>query len=336
MAYSEQIVTAVGDIPALIASFAANRGWGVSGTTLTRPGGGRSFEITASIDGTNNRQHRVTVANAAEPTQLCRTQMPWINGTANNPFILTPTKLHLFGNDDPWEGAPWIGVVIECGYNHYRHLYIGNMVKVGDYGGGEIISANHVTPTTSGSGGTYSLTTNSTKFLFSAQHSAEAAMSGDNSGGVFIEHEENERIYRRFHGPTGTNSRLNLNPNMVLGGARDAINSGLVTRGLSDYAGANILVPVNLFATDSFNFSGNDVRFRPIGYPPGVRMINMQGTEPNESIEVGNENWRVFPEFSKRENTVSTYGTSRPDGGAGGYHPTHETSYYLGLAYRED
>jgi hypothetical protein len=52
-------------------------------------------------------------------------------------------------------------------------------------------------------------------------------------------------------------------------------------------------------------------------------------------VEVGNDNWRVFPEFSKRTEVTALYGTSRADGGAGGYYPIYETSHMLGLAYPE-
>ena len=339
MAYSEQAATAVTDIPALIAAFALARGWTVAGTTLTRPGGGKSFEVTASIGGTNNRQHRLFVTDVAVPTQRALTQLPWVDGTNGNPFVLTPTKVHLFGNDDPWEEEPWIAAVIECGFNHYRHVYIGNVAKIGNYTGGEIICANCFSYWWSGSAGTVDYRSGLHKYMFSAHNDAsndfETAPTGLSAGGVNVVHANNATPWRRFDGPAFSNGRLNFAGNEVLGGATDAINSGLVRRGVSDFAGSNILVPVNLFVPDSVNFLGTDARFRPIGFLPGVRMIDMRGIEPGESIQVGNDNWRAFPEFSKRTVTFVGYGTSREDGGAGGFYWPHETSYMLGLAYPE-
>ena len=334
MAYSEQTVTAVGDIPALIAAFAAARGWTVAGTTVTRPGGGRSFVITASITGTKNQQHRVFVKDTAAPTQRgCWTQMPWVDGVSGDPFVLTPTKVHLFGDDDPWGEEPWIACVIECGFNHYRHIYIGNIVKIGNYTGGEVICANSYTFYYSGGSGTRGYNINDNQYLFSCMHErTQAAL--DNVGGANIVHADNATPWRRFNGPTSNNSETSFNGTEIFGGAQDGINSGLVWRGLSDFAGTNILVPVNLYVPDSAKF-GSDVRYRPVGFVPGVRMIDMRGVEPGESIQVGNDNWRVFPEFSKRSQTTMGYGTGRPDGGAGGYYPAYETSYMLGLAYRE-
>lgn len=340
MAYSEQTATSILDVPALIAAFAQARGWSRSGTTITRPGGGRSFEITATITGTNNRQHRLFITNTAQPTHKAWCQLPWVDGVSGNPFILTPTKVHLFGNDDPWDEAPWIAAVIECGYNHYRHVYIGNVAKIGNFTGGEIIAANTFNWGYSGSSGSASYNSDNNHYLMSANYGPDGQHTGGTptgiaAGGIYVDHAENANPYRVFDGPAGTDARLNMTNGMAFGGARDSINSGLVYRGVSDFAGSNILVPINLFAPDSINFSGTDARFRPLGYAAGVRMIDMRGIEPGQSIQVGNEDWRVFPEFSKRTAQSVGYGTSRPDGGAGGYYWQYETSYMLGLAYPE-
>lgn len=333
MAYSEQTATVITDIPALISAFAEARGWTRSGNTITRPGGGRSFTISATIGGTNNREHRLFVTDNAAAARRCWTQLPWVDGVSGNPFVLVPTKVHLFGNDDPWDEEPWIAAVIECGYNHYRHVYIGNIAKLGNYTGGEIICANLFQFTYSGGSGSVSYESDNNQYLFSARHERTSA-ANDAVGGANIVHADNANPWRIFNGPASTNSGTSFNGTEILGGAMDAINSGLVRRGLSDFAGSNILVPVNLYVPDSTNF-GSDVRFRPVGFCPGVRMVDMRGLEPGESIQVGNQDWRVFPEFSKRSAQSIGYGTSRPDGGAGGYYPPYETSYMVGLAYPE-
>lgn len=342
MAYSEQTATSILDIPALIAAFAAARGWTVGGTTLTRPGGGRSFEITASIDGTNNRRHRLFVTDTADPTLRTFTQMPWVDGTSGNPFVLVPTKVHLFGNDTPWdeEGseAAWIAAVIECGYNHYRHVFIGSMVKLGNYTGGEIICSNCHSYYWWGSGGSLQFDWDYNKYMFSAKHDVANGYDSPpellSAGGVYIDHAANARTYRQFDGPMHSQWATSFTGSEVLGGHADQINGGLVRRGVSDFAGSNILVPVNLYVPDSVN-TLEDVRFRPIGFVPGARLIDMRGIEPGESIQVGNDNWRVFPEFSKRTDQTIYYGSSRADGGAGGFYWPYESSYMLGLAYPE-
>lgn len=334
MAYSEIVVAAVTDIPAHIAAFAEARGWARSGNLITRPGGGRQFSISASIGGLNNRERRLFVTDVAIPARRTWTQMPWTLGTPDNPVQVPPTKIHLFGNDDPWAGAPYICCVIECGYNAYRHVYIGNLVKFGNYTGGEVICSNYWISTVSGNqqGALESFDTTSTKRMFEAHHDAGSPANtgpvGLDAGGANIVHADNANSWRYFDGPSGSNARSAMTGLEVFGGAGDSINSGLLMRGVSDYAGANILVPINLYCPDSANIGAN-VRFRPVGYVAGVRMVNMRGLDPGEIIKIGNDNWRVFPEFSKRDVTgVFT-------GGATSYYPPYETSYMLGLAYPE-
>lgn len=344
MAYSEQITTTVTDIPALIASFALARGWSVSGTTITRPGGGKSFEITASIGGTNNRDHLVYVKDTAAPTaNYVYTAMPWFNGTYLNPVVQTPTKVHLLGNDPVgspgvYEPEPWIACIIECGYNLYRHIYIGNMVKAGDYTGGEVISANMFNRDlrySSATGtDTYGFTSTSGapahRYLFSARFGTNGIPAGAGNGGVNVVHADNDTPFRIFDGPIETYAQNGFTGVSVFGGNADNVASGLVAKGLSDYAGSNILVPVNLFAPDS-DLIGANVKFRPLGYVAGVRMINVSGINPGDAILVGSKTWRVFPEFSRQTETTMPYGAANPDGF---YYP-YETSYMIGLAYEE-
>ena len=335
MAYSESIITTVTGIPALIVSFAGSRGWAVSGSTITPPSGTRSFTISAAINGTNNRQHRVTIVDSADPARTVWTQLPWVNGVSGNPAILTPTKLHLFGNNTPWSPAPWIGIVIECGYNQYRHMFIGSLAKIGAYTGGEVISANGFDSTASGSSGINTFDSVDNHFLFGARNfgNGVATPIETQSGGVNVVHANNANSWRIFEASFSGTARHSYTGNEVFGGHGDGVNDGMVRRGVSDYAGSNILVPVALFVPDSTNF-GTDVRFRAIGHPPGVRMIDMRGIAPAQTIDVGGEDWMVFPEFVKNEAQSVPFGTARPDGGVGGYYPTTETSYRLGLAYQ--
>lgn len=335
MAYLEQTTTTVTDIPALIASFALARGWTVSGTTITRPGGGKSFEITASIGGTNNRDHLVYVKDTANPTvNQVWTAMPWINGVYLNPLVQTPTKIHLLGNEGAFAPEPWIACIIECGYNMYRHIYIGNVVKAGNYTGGELISANMYSRNLR-----YSLAVGSDSFggdapvhryLFSARYDTGGLPDSVGMGGVNIVHADNAAPFRMFKGPTGPYVQIQFDGEGVIGGNADDVSAGLVARGLSDYAGSNILVPVNLFAPDSSQIE-EDIKFRPIGYAAGVRMINVSGINPGDSITIGSKIWRVFPEFSRQTETSTPYGASNP---LGFYYP-FETSYMVGLAYEE-
>ena len=334
--YSTQTATDIEDIPALIRAFAADRGWTVNGDAITRPGGGIAWTISAEKQSFGYHIIRVyqdgLTGSAERHTFTC---LPRLRGTSGNPQVLTPSKVHLFGNEDPFDGPdsePFIVCVIECGYNHYRHVYIGGVVKFGDFTGGDCICMNFVNQYYSGGSPKNSWSSDWSKFMFSAKHSANsgsyAPPVGDRAGGVLIDHADNARPWRWFDGPYGASGSLELlNGSEVFGGHSDGVNDGLVYRGTSDYAGANILVPVNLYCSDGDY--DEDYRIRPVGMVSGARLINMDGLDPGSSIQVGNRNWRVFPEF--RKTLVTSYGIL-----PGNAYWEDETSYLLGLAYPED
>jgi len=332
MTYLEQAVATVADIPAAIVAFAEARGWTVGGlapqSEITRPGGGKTFSIAAG--GTATRPS-VFVTATDGSGMFARIYSPRRNGTQNAPIVLAPTKLHLFGNEAPFteENPPYVAVAIEFGFNNFRHLYIGNMVKMGDYEGGEIISANQYAEPVNSNTNNPSFTSVYHKYLFSANH-AHQTDAGIGAGGVNIEHVDNAQPWRYFDGPTGTiNMYTNFNGREVFGGWQDVINSSLASSGIASYSASNILVPVNLYVPVSGGM-GSDYRFRPIGHVPGVRLVRMDGIDPGEQIEVANKNWMVFPEFSRdlRQNS--------PRDNSLGFYWDYETSYLCGLAYAMD
>ena len=211
------------------------------------------------------------------------------------------------------------------------------MVKAGDYTGGEVISANMFNRDVryAGASGTdtYGVTTTAGaplhRYLFSARWGG-SGLPTTGVGGVNVVHADNDTPFRVFDGPVETYAQNSFTGVSVIGGNADDVASGLVAKGLSDYAGSNILVPVNLFIPDS-DLIGADVKFRPIGYVAGVRMMNVSGINPGDAITVGSKTWRVFPEFSRQTETTMAYGASNP---LGFYYP-YETSYMIGLAYEE-
>lgn len=351
MTYSVQTASDMNDIPALIAAFAAARGWTVNDLTITRPGGGRSFTLyadkTAPVVNGRNSPHRIGVRDSLLPAdRFTWVSAPQLGGTWNPVPPVAPTKLHLFGNDAPYdeEGqvAPWIGVVIEFGYNHYRHLYLGNMVKFGDYEGGEVISGNYFIQSNINYWATStSYTSSFNKYLFCGgiYTSNPGNPEGSNmpvqkgGGGVNIEHADNLVTWRQFAAQhmDDNNFIRNLGGHLVLGGIKDVgLSGGLLYRGVSDYAGADILIPYNLFVPDGTK--GNDYRIRPIGFPAGPRAIDMRNIQSEASISVGNRNWRVFGEFQRNSRqTVNKNGLD----GLNGTWWDEETSYYVGVAYPE-
>lgn len=332
--YSTYNISALAEIPPLVKAFAALNGWTTSGVcVVTRPGGGKSFSMYAEPDmafDSGRAKALAIVEVGSNPLRGVRTHLPiWGGGpTLAEPNILFPTKLYLFGGEE--EGQAYISGVIECGFNAYRHFYIGNMVKLGDYTGGEVISMNCGAYAWQGTYAEINYgTSGQVRYLFSAHQNRaidDTQFGGTRfSGGVNVVHADNPNSWRSFY--AFMNGGQPYYDYQVFGGSRDGPNDGFAAKARSNYAGAQILVPINLFCPDSTQ-AHYDVRFRPIGYPAGVRIISMENLAQGQELEVGNKHWRAFPEFSKWPERLIT------NEGSGWVR--RESSYRAGIAHLTD
>lgn len=323
--YVEQAVASITDIPAAVAAIAATAGWSVAGTVLTRAEGGISVKLEAFITGSGTTAlHELRATPQSGTTKYTRTYSPRFEGgtgAGGAPLVKVPSKIHVFAGT---AGGSYLAIVVEYGYNLYRHMYIGSMAKRGSYTGGEVICANY--HQTFG----YTFTTDTRhwtdhKMLFCARQNIIAT---DESGWVHVVHADNATYpFRTFRETVSASWEGNFGttyPGAVLGGATDGINAGLHVRGQSTYAGGVILTPINLFTT---HLSGADILFRPIGAPLGVRLVNVRDIDPGAAMLLGSTTWRCFPEFSKN---VDPYSRS-----LNGKRNAYESSYYAGLAYPE-
>ena len=324
MSYQEIPVSSVADIPAAVAGFASGKGWTVGGTTLTRSGGGESFTLSSLIEGQNNQDRSVIVTRGADTTKRALLKSPKMNGTsAAAPFVPNPTKVHCFAGGSAPE--PFLGIVVEFGYNQYRHLYIGNVERLGNWTGGELISAANAfnkQSSTSSAFGTIDYHEN--QYLFDARQPIHVQ---NDSGGLHLVHADALNPWRHFYATSRwlSTGPINTYPDTsVMGGFKDGVLDGLLARGKSTWAGASILVPINLYAPRG---SGADAFFVPLGRVSGIRMIRMDGLDPAQNILVGNKTWKVFPAIRKSESQTVSRGT---------WWGATESSYLIGYAYLTD
>lgn len=326
MAYSQQTITAITDIPALAAAFAVANGWTVNSSTPTQPvftlptadtlG---TWRLSASISGYDHTLTWTTVSSAV-PTSTANTTSPKLAPTSGtNPVVPTPTKLHMFISPAPATN-PYLAIVIEYNTNLFRHLYLGRMERLGDYSNGEIV-AGMTGPMTSYSATVGYQDYNCVQYLFQSRSAARANTA---CGGVRVTHADNANEWRKFLG-YNTGSVTSLPANCVLGGYGDAVNDGYVARGEVPYAGINALVSINLYNAKPIT---SEMSLIPIGRPPGIRHVNMRNLGPGDSINVGGVQWRVFPAMAKSSETAMPPGL--------GNWRSYETSYYNGYAYREN
>ena len=319
--YSSSNITAITDVPALVSTFAATAGWTVTGAAgspiLTHPTlpGAISFQLTAAVVG-NDHTLTWTASGAPVVTSNALITSPKMNGTLAAPDVSLPSKVHLFGDLLP---EPFLAIVVEYGFNLYRHLYFGYVEKLSAFTGGECIAGSgfgdrsDLQPQYRG-GFTY--------YLFDALQAGRAAAT---AGGVRVDHASNATKWRRFATPTSVQAALTMTTDTALGGFQDDINSGYLARGKSTYAGTNILVPMTLYAVKQ---GGNPPILAPIGAPAGVRMIHIQDIDPGAEFIVGTKTWKAFAAFRKN---ASTFSTVKPAGWN-----TDETSLWVGYAYPKD
>lgn len=328
MGYQEHTVTSMTEIPVLVADFAEDLGWDRSGLVLRHPDfgglgvpGGLTFTLSAT-------SIAVSVACAAPGNQAFVRQP--ILADAGNPagYNVDPTKLMLIGMMTP---EPYIAVVIQFGYNLYRHLYLGFMEKFGDYTGGEVIAGHNGPMITQNASSRSWLDNRITQPLFRGQRSD--ITNRVNCGGVHIEHADNTATWRYFRTVDVVLSTFRPDDMYdgaeAIGGFGDSYNDMFVARGVNALAGASILSPINLFTTLPVT---DDVRYIPIGRPAGVRLINIAGLDPEAVTTIGDETWRSFAALSKRtERSMVSW-----DGSTSARYRSYETSYNLGYAYRSE
>lgn len=330
MAYQQVSVTTINDIPAAIATFAAANGWTVNNADPAQPifshpakPGSLSFRIRASISGANNQNKDVIIEDTGvTATSKAVMRSPKLAGVANNPTVPNPTSISMFTGLFP---EPFIAVAVAFGVNLYRHMYLGFMDQIGNYTGGEVICAtggsSSVTQTSLG----YQAAT-AFKHLFKARHSTNIVAKAD-SGGVRVVHADNPVAWRVCNSTTALSLTFaSFLGDEVIGGFGDGYNDVMTSRALSSYAGAVVLTPCNLLISRVIS---GDVRFKPIGNPSGVRLVNMRDLEAGQQILIASEAWRVYPAVSKRIETAM------PATSGGGFYREFESSVNLGYAYRE-
>lgn len=313
---SRSTVTAITQIPALLGTFAVAAGFTVDSSNPDQPiitavGGGKAFKFKATIGSAT--AHDLTFDGNGDGviTSLAIARSPIINGAS-----VAASAVTFIGKQTP---QPYIGIIVEYGTNLYRHLYIGNMEKLGNYTGGEVITA--MTGPIVAVGGTINYKeTARMQYPFSGRQTVNAITS---AGGVRVVHADNPVPWLRFRA-TSVNAVTGEAAGGVFGGFNDTINDGYLARGRTLFAGVSILTPINLYMAKPIT---GDTSFIPLGIPSGVRLINMFDHNPGDSFDIGGETWWAYPAMSRNLTADMPVGT--------GSWRSAESSYMVGYAYLE-
>lgn len=315
MPAQENPVTTHDQVVDLALTFAAKIGFTVSsGGEITIPGGS-TFGLTAvplglAIGGRGDIE--AIGARAAAPRRGSF-------APGKSVVQLPPTKCFLFGGTNP---TPYMAIVIAYGFNLYRHLYFGRMLTLGGHGGGEVMSAAE--SFSGNANGGIEFVNRANRYLFQGLCEQDVNQPGIN-GGVRAVHADNPYPIRTFsHEGIVDAANAPIRPDRVFGGFNDGFPSdGHMARGRNVFAGGTTLTPFNLYASTDVN------TYVPLGIPTGVRGVNMTDLDPEQTIDVGNLKWKVFPAAAK-SNQFSL--------GISGDFPAVQVhnSYLVGYAYLAD
>lgn len=334
MAYQEYGITSLSQVVPNAIEFARGVGWHVIGDdALQHPNyegggpGGLIFRLSYNESGLDRDLiWQCITAPYADRRAVLRSPILAFPEAPTVGVAQVPTRMFAISMLEP---EPYLAIVIEYGYNLYRHLYLGFAEKIGNYRGGEIISASNGPIGASIASSSNWTSDASASFLFSA---AQRQWAANASGGIHVDHADNANKWRHFRRAGIISSTMDLqstfNAAEAIGGFSDSLNDGYVSKGKNPSAGANILVPINLCAPSPVT---GDMRFIPLGSPAGVRMMHIEELEAQAVSEVGGETWYSFAAHRKSagtsiispQPTVSSY-----------RYPHIECSYYLGYAYR--
>jgi hypothetical protein len=302
-------------IPQHIIDFAVHTaGWESAGANrISAPGAdaGISFQIEHGVSAAPYQNRTIArLMDGSTTLTLGFIAAPFINRASQ-----APTKMHLFCGLLP---VPFIAAVVEYAPGFYRHLYLGHMEKLGNYGGGEVVcGSNHFVRNWS-----VNYNVNEHQYLFSG---FQWLWAEGTCGGIRMKHPEVGGTILAPFRASGTRDLLgsDLRVNGVFGGYHDHINDQQLARGTNTYAASQVLVSPNLYLARPLS------RISPIGRPGGVRMVNMTGLDGAAPIVVGNKTWRCFPQFRKSEST------NVPDAPGPEQNMTSESSFNIGYAYLE-
>lgn len=346
MAYSTYVISSVSEVPGAVQNFAASLGFITGGedpVTVRHPSysQARTFAVSHSIisEGTTGHREYVSVGvQGVSGAADARAESPKFNtdGGANlgSLVVQQPTLLRLFGNLETAGGQPgssWIAGVIEYGFNLYRHFYLGYVQKATNFTGGEVVTGSAQWVSVPGQSTSYRGDLSALSlFPFSMRNN----YANGPGGGVRVEHSENGTTWRSFYASSSSSSDFDAafsssGDSCVLGGFLDSINSGYLSAGKSPFSGTQILVPINLYI--GYRLEPNQY-FRAIGAPAGVRMVHMEDLEPGATVQIGTQEWMVFPVFSKKAvMAVNRHGSSATPSAY--RYPYENSSQYVGMAY---
>lgn len=216
---------------------------------------------------------------------------------------------HFYSNFDPTAGPIYCHGVVEIQSGWYRHFGFGILDKFGTYDGGEY-SYGHYHDQGSNSDQPYNVshawpfdgigTSNVATGRFCVRFRPNA-----NGWGGTVQSPLQAWAITVQSNITDADGRLMT---FLRGGVRQGyyMNHFFEMVNSSAYNGFKPLVPIPVFVYDQ---PPAPDEYYLIGYGPDIRMINMDGITPGQSLTIGADTWDCYPMGRKRDQLDNIEGT---------------------------
>lgn len=301
MAYETGASSDVTDLLSKLRTFATANGWAENffgarttgtGTALQINKGGRyvTFKTdtgagTAQDPGPYMDVYAHDTYNAGNGTEAQANASTVVRSNGMpGPFV----AYHFISNTE--KGSEYLYCIVETTAGIFKHFGTGTFVKIGAITTAQFVHACRWSYNTSGN-------------TISAQDSSSHAYpfdSADQTGqrnglATIIRVDADAVTWRWMEGSytPATNGRG------MRGGFRSAVSTSggganvMMACAASALTGRNMLWPCFMSAERTGGL------YNPLGYPPGVRWVNLTYLAPNDVVTIGTDQWKVFPAIRK-------------------------------------
>lgn len=201
------------------------------------------------------------------------------------------------------KGAEYLYCIVETAAAIFKHFGTGMLVKAGEITTGQFVYASrwNYTPAYIGTA------TESRHSVPFDSHETQSTRIGP-SLNVRVDAESiSPRWLDGANTAASADGTLRGGPRSTSGGPAMGGQASMMAVAASALTGRNMIYPCFLHGSRTGGL------FNPLGYPPGIRWVNMTYLEPNDVMTLGTEQWKVFPVIRKNG------GAGQPNSGIYGY-----------------
>jgi hypothetical protein len=227
-----------------------------------------------------------TSGSGTDGIGACITEIP-TSGTNN---------YYIFQNGDV------VVVAAEISTGRYMYLSFGCMTKSGAYTGGQFYAAsvNSYYPSIY-----FMYLSGTDRYEYRTQFFANVVSTYNQAFGVYLNVESDAGWRHCGREDCATPDTSEHSFYVYLGGQapytkagnqwRANVNNFIYARGPNHFNGVAVLAPIYTFCKRA------NLRYAYLGYPEGVRCINITEYNPGDEIIIGSDTWTVLPAFAKTD-----------------------------------